>query len=233
MSAQSSGTGGQDQTSLFESNEGNAWFRRNQLGLQQSGISFEVKTIKDVLGTVRADINSILEIGCGDGRKVESMAAFFQADGTGIDPSTEAVAAGSERLRDSGCTTVTLSVGTADNLPFATGQFDLVHFGFSLYVVSRERLYASLAQADRVLRAGGFLTIFDFDPSVMHRRSYAHQPGIFSYKARYDEWFVGTGHYHLVAKRSFSHASNEFSTDENERVAITILYKEAQPYHDV
>jgi ubiquinone/menaquinone biosynthesis C-methylase UbiE len=233
MSAQSSGAGGQDQTSLFESDEGNAWFRRNRHGLQHSGTSFEVETIKDVLGGFRGDINSVLEIGCGDGRKVETMAAFFQANGAGIDPSTEAVAAGSERLRDSGSTTVVLSVGTADNLPFATGQFDLVHFGFSLYVVSRERIYASLAQADRVLRAGGFLTIFDFDPSAMHRRSYVHQPSIFSYKARYDEWFVGTGHYHLVAKRSFSHASNEFSTDENERVAITILYKEAQPYPEV
>lgn len=233
MSAQSSGPSGQDQTSLFELNEGNAWFRRNRHSLQQFDSSFEVETIKDVLGAFRADINGILEIGCGDGRKVESMAAFFQADGTGIDPSSEAVAAGNERLRDSGSATVALSVGTADNLPFATGQFDLVHFGFSLYVVSRERIFASLAHADRVLRTGGFLTIFDFDPSGMHRRSYVHQPGIFSYKARYDEWFVGTGHYHLIAKRSFSHASNTFSTDENERVAITILYKEAQPYRDV
>lgn len=233
MSAQSSGPGGQDQTSLFESDEGNAWFRRNRNSLQNSGSSFEVETIKDVLGAFRADINRILEIGCGDGRKVESMANFFQADGIGIDPSSEAVLAGNERLRDSGSATVALSVGTADNLPFATGQFDLVHFGFCLYVVSRERIFASLAHADRVLRAGGFLTIFDFDPSVMHRRSYAHQPGIFSHKARYDEWFVGTGHYHLLAKRSFSHASNKFSTDENERVAITILYKEAQPYRDV
>jgi ubiquinone/menaquinone biosynthesis C-methylase UbiE len=233
MSGQSGGSGGRDQTSLFESNEGNAWFRRNRHDLQYSGPSFEVETIHEVLSAFRADIRSILEIGCGDGRKIETMANFFQANGTGIDPSTEAVEAGRERLRDAGNTTVSLFVGTADDLPFTTGQFDLVHFGFSLYVVSRERIYASLAHADRVLRAGGFLSVFDFDPSAMHRRSYAHQPGIFSYKARYDEWLVSTGHYHLVAKRSFSHASNNFSTDESERVAVTILYKEVQPYRDV
>jgi ubiquinone/menaquinone biosynthesis C-methylase UbiE len=233
MSGQSGDASGLDQTALFESNEGNAWFRRNQADLQYSGASFEVATIQEVLGAFRADIRCMLEIGCGDGRKVEAMAKFFQANGAGIDPSIEAVEAGTKRLRDSDNTTVSLSVGTADNLPFTTGQFDLVHFGFSLYVVSRERIYTSLAQADRVLRAGGFLTVFDFDPSAMHRRSYAHQPGMFSYKARYDEWLVGTGHYHLVAKRSFSHASNDFSTDENERVAVTILYKEVQPYRDV
>jgi hypothetical protein len=53
---------------------------------------------------------------------------------------------------------------------------------------------------------------------------------VFSYKARYDEWLTGTGHYHLVAKRSFSHASSDFTRDANERVALTVLHKEPQPY---
>jgi len=226
--------GGQDQTALFKLHEANAWFRRNQAHLQDSGPSYEVDLIEDVLGSFRAEIDDVLEIGCGDGRKVERMAAFFRARGAGMDPSTEAVAAGSKRLRGTNNTAVTLSVGTADELPFEAGQFDLVHFGFSLYVVSRERVLLSLAQADRVLRAGGFLTIFDFDPLAMHKRAYSHQPGMFSYKARYDEWVVATGHYHLVAKRSFSHTSADFSKDDNERLALSVLYKEPEPYprHD-
>jgi ubiquinone/menaquinone biosynthesis C-methylase UbiE len=224
--------GEQDQTALFKLDEGNAWFRRNRANLQRSGPSYEVDLIEDVLGSFRAEINDVLEIGCGDGRKVERIATFFQARGAGIDPSTEAVAAGSERLRHSNNTAVTLAAGTADELPFQAGQFDLVHFGFSLYVVSRERVFRSLAEADRVLRAGGFLTIFDFDPLAMHRRAYSHQQGVFSYKARYDEWFVATGQYHLVAKRSFSHTSNDFSKDDNERLALSVLYKEPQPYPD-
>jgi ubiquinone/menaquinone biosynthesis C-methylase UbiE len=222
--------GEQDQTALFKLDEGNAWFRRNQARLQDPGPSYEVDLIEDVLGSFRGEIDNVLEIGCGDGRKVERMAAFFQARGAGVDPSTEAVAAGSKRLRDLNSAAIALSVGTADELPFEAGQFDLVHFGFSLYLVSRERVFRSLAEADRVLRAGGFLTIFDFDPLAMHMRAYSHQQGVFSYKVRYDEWFVATGHYHLVAKRSFSHASVDFSKDDNERLALSVLYKEPQPY---
>jgi ubiquinone/menaquinone biosynthesis C-methylase UbiE len=234
MPTQRGTSGGQDQTALFEANEANAWFRRNRASLERGGAGFEVDLIENVLGAFRAEIRSVLEIGCGDGRKLERLAGFFQAQGFGIEPSTDAVAAGSKRLHDAGNTAVTLAVGTADELPFSAGQFDLVHFGFSLYVVSRERIFLSLAQADRVLRAGGFMTILDFDPHAMHRRAYVHQQGIFSYKARYDEWFAATGHYHLVAKRSFSHASPDFSKDENERLALTVLYKEPQPYpvHD-
>jgi ubiquinone/menaquinone biosynthesis C-methylase UbiE len=219
----------QDQTALFMFSEGNAWFRRNQADLC-SGQSYEVDLVEDVLGCFRAEINNVLEIGCGDGRKVERMTAFFQARGAGIDPSAEAITAGSRRLRDASNANIALSVGVADELPFGAGEFDLVHFGFSLYLVSRERIFRSLAEADRVLRTGGFLTIFDFDPLAMHKRAYSHKQGLFSYKARYDEWFVATGHYHLVAKRSFSHTSTDFSKDDNERLALSVLYKEPQPY---
>jgi ubiquinone/menaquinone biosynthesis C-methylase UbiE len=225
--------GEQDQTALFSLAEGDAWFRRNQAAdTAHPGPGSRLELVEDVLGPFRAEINNVLEIGCGDGRKVERLAAFFQARGAGLDPSTEAVAAGSKRLRENNDTNVALSVGTADDLPFEAGQFDLVHFGFSLYLVARERIFHSLAEADRVLRAGGFLTIFDFDPRTMHKRAYIHKPGVFSHKARYEEWFVATGHYHLVAKRSFSHASADFSKDDNERIAVSVLYKEPDPYPD-
>src|SRR5579864_1030541 len=152
MPTQRGATGEQDQTARFLQGEGDAWFRRNHAALQRSGPSPAIEAIQVVLGVRRGEINDILEIGCGDGRKIEALAAFFQAKGVGIDPSTEAVAAGGGRLREAGNAAVTLSVGTADELPFDAGRFDLVHFGFSLYVVARERIFFSLAQADRVLR---------------------------------------------------------------------------------
>lgn len=58
---------------------------QNRDALQCSGTSFEVETLKDVLGAFRAHTDGILEIGCGDGRKLEKMAAFFQVDSAGID----------------------------------------------------------------------------------------------------------------------------------------------------
>lgn len=78
-----------------------------------------------------------------------------------------------------------------------------------------------------MLRWGGFLSIFDFDPSAKHKRNYHHKSGIFSYKNRYDELFTATGHYHLVFKMSFAHDMvKAFSKNSNDRVALTMLYKE-------
>ena len=222
--------GEQDQTAWFKHEEANAWFRRNQAQLQRLGPSYGADFIESVLCSFRDEIGNVLEIGCGDGRKIEKMAEFFDAKGAGIDPSTEAVASGRNRLVQAGIGSVELLEGTADELPFDTGQFDLVHFGFSLYLVSRERIFRSIAEADRVLHAGGFMTIFDFDPLAMHKRAYAHKSGVFSYKARYADWLVATGHYHLVAKRSFSHAAADFSLDDDERLAVSVLYKEPEPY---
>ena len=218
-----------DQTQIFAAGEADAWYRRNRQ-TRVDDTSPDLELIAGVLESYRAEIANVLEIGCSDGRKLETLATHFDASGHGVDPSFEAVADGQARLRSAGVERVNLSVGTSDRLDFETGHFDLVHFGFSLYVIARERLFASLAEADRVLRAGGFLTILDFDPPVRHKRAYHHRDGVYSYKARYDEWFTQTGHYHLVAKRSFSHSSAAFSVHPDERLALTVLYKERDPY---
>jgi ubiquinone/menaquinone biosynthesis C-methylase UbiE len=218
-----------DQTDLFAAGEADAWYYRNQAHLQSNSRSYVVDEIIEVLGPFKPEINSILEIGCGNGVKLEQLAEFFAAKGEGIEPSKRAVSDGNERLRRCG-RSIKLVVGTADKLPYGSAQFDLVYFGFCLYLIDRERLFLSVAEADRVLKTGGFLSIFDFDPSVMHKRDYHHKSGMFSYKNRYDGLFTASGHYHLVSKRSFSHGGRTFVKDSNERLSLTVLYKEPDPY---
>jgi ubiquinone/menaquinone biosynthesis C-methylase UbiE len=218
-----------DQTDLFTAGEADAWYYRNQAHLESNSRSYVVDEIIEVLGPFKPEINSILEIGCGIGVKLEQLAEFFAAKGEGIEPSALAVSDGNDRLHRSG-SSVKLAVGIADKLPYGSAQFDLVYFGFCLCVVSRERLFSSLTEADRVLKSGGFLSIADFDPSVMHKRDYHHKSGLFTYKNRYEELFTASGHYHLVSKRSFSHGGRTFVKDSNERLSLTVLYKEPDPY---
>ena len=123
-----------------------------------------------------------------------------------------------------------LSVATASNLPHSNNFFDLVYFGFCLYLVDREDIFKAVAEADRVLKSGGFLAILDFDPKQRHKRPYHHKPGLFSYKTSYSDFFTAGGHYYLVAKESFSHGASHFATDSDERVSVSILYKEPEPY---
>lgn len=218
------------QTEFFLRREGDAWFERNRQVLQAKGSFFECDLITSELSPFRAQIDDILEIGCGDGHKAQVLSRFFDARAAGIDPSQKAVDHGRERLEAQGELKVKLQVGTADRLPWPDASFDLVYFGFCLYLVGRNELRAAIADATRVLRPGGFLVILDFDPAQPHRREYEHCPGLFSYKLDYAKLFTVGGEYHLFGKRSFSHSGHHFSSDPNERVAMSFLYRETDPY---
>ena len=214
-----------EQSDVFLESEGNAWFERNKTAVNSKTHFYETETIKRVLQFYKNSINAICEIGSGNGAKLNDLCEFFNASGCGIDPSINAVNAGNETYKD-----INLKVSTADNLPFNDSQFDLVYFGFCLYLVDRNNIYKAVAEADRVLKNGGFLAILDFDPALRHKRPYLYKLGIFSYKTSYSDFFTSNGHYYLVAKESFSHGASHFSTDSNERVSISVLYKEPDAY---
>ena len=111
------------------------------------------------------------------------------AKGVGIEPSEKAVMDGNAMKHDA----VTLVQGTGDSLPFADASFDLVNFAFCLYLFDRNTLLKSLAEADRVLKPGGYMVITDFDPGTQRKRAYSHFPGLFSYKQNYGSLYTSTG----------------------------------------
>lgn len=213
------------QSQVFLESEGNGWFERNRSALRNAPSHFETDTIKRVLQGHEKGIETILEIGCSNGTKLSDLATHFGATGCGIDPSSAAIEDGKRQHPD-----LNLSVATASSLPYGDNHFDLVYFGFCLYLVDRRDIMKAVAEADRVLKSGGFLSILDFDPTQRHQRPYHHKPGLFSYKTDHSAFFTGTGHYYLVAKDSFSHGANHFSIDSNERVSVSILFKEPDPY---
>jgi ubiquinone/menaquinone biosynthesis C-methylase UbiE len=214
-----------DQTKIFLDVEGDSWFSRNRAAIDSKSNYYETDIIKRILGHDKTKINAILEVGCGNGAKLDDLCKFFNATGMGIDPSGEAIKSG-RRTYDTRC----LSVGTAAKLPYEDAYFDLVYFGFCLYLVDRSNLLQAVAEADRVLKSGGFLAILDFDPKQRHKRPYHHRAGIFSYKTSYADFFTQSGHYYLVGKESFSHSTHYFTEDSDERVSMSILYKEPEPY---
>ena len=215
----------ESQSAAFLDGEGDQWYGRNKLALSQAPISHDVEIIKRVLGDYKPSIRKILEVGCGDGSKVLELSSYFQAKGSGVDPSASAVHDGNEL--DNG---LELSVGIASDLPYDSDSFDFVYFGFCLYLIDRSEVFRAVAEADRVLKSGGFIAILDFDPKQRHKRPYHHKPGLFSYKANYADYFTVGGHYCSVAKESFSHSGRSFVQDSDERISITVLYKEEDPY---
>jgi ubiquinone/menaquinone biosynthesis C-methylase UbiE len=218
------------QSKVFLEGEGDGWFNRNKSALTAKASFYETDIIERVLAPFKSEISSVLEIGCSNGAKLQNISAFFDAEGFGVDPSAAAVADGNEQFAKQNRKGVHLQVSTAAELPFVDASFDLVYFGFCLYLVDRSEIFKAVSEADRVLKPGGFLAILDFDPAVRHKRAYVHKPGVFSFKTCYADFFTAGGHYYLVAKESFSHSTNYFSKDSNERVSVCILHKEMDAY---
>lgn len=210
---------GIDQTKAFLAGEGDNWFERNRDLLQGSVTEVQNIALSMVAEVVRPG-GSVLEIGCANGSNLANLSRRISIRGFGVDPSAKAVADGA-----GWAPAVQLSVGTANALEYPNEYFDVVWFGFCLYLIDRSLLSAAVAEADRVLRDNGYLVITDFDPPYPCRRKYRHLEGVQSYKADYSKLFLANPAYVLVTKRSYSHASSGFHPDTNERVATWVLAK--------
>lgn len=216
----------------FKNGEADQWYVRNKDDLNRLAHSggtahHDIRLLIDWLQPVRNDIRNILEIGCCNGQKLQVLCRELDANGQGIEPSGQAVSDGNARMQG---TPAHLTCGTAEALPFETDSFDLVYFGFCLYLMDRRSVFRALSEADRVLKAGGFLAITDFDPGVMHKRPYIHREGLFSYKQDYSKFYTEGGLYYLISKATFSHRKAYFDPVADERVSLALLYKEIDAY---
>ncbi len=209
------------QEKAFLQGEGNAYHRRNQTN------SISRKLWLSLLSDVWERLplrgeggERFLEIGCGSGENLEFLRQKYGVECHGIEPSQEAVKAGTAQFPD-----VNLSVGVASKLPYENEVFDCLLFGFCLYLCDRNALFSIAAEADRVLRPGGILLIVDFAPPFPYRNTYKHRAGLYSYKMRYSDMFTWNPAYTVAEIRQFSHCGDVFHPDPNERVELVALYK--------
>ena len=207
------------QKQIFMNGEGNEYFHRNRAASENADVA---KAIQFYSSYIKAG-SKVLEIGCCNGANLSGLQSLVGCECFGIDPSEEAIADGRRRFPS-----LWLSAGTADELPFAPGEFDFVLFGFCLYLVDRELLPRTVAEGDRVLRSGGFLGITDFDAATPTVHRYKHASGVSTYKMDYSRLFTAYPHYSLVSKISYSHAADVFHPDPNERLASTVLFKDTE-----
>ena len=207
-----------NQKKIFLNTEGDSWFKRN--------LNHDSRNYKDINSFIPLikDKDKILEIGTSDGTKMDYLSRKIPSLNLslfGIDPSYESINLGSDLYPN-----LNLKQGTSDQLEFDNHYFDVVILGFCLYLVDRELLFRTISEVDRTLKQGGYLVITDFETPFPVKRKYEHFEGCFSYKNNYSNFFLGGGHYSLVNKIHFSHSTDIFNPDINERVSTSVLYKE-------
>lgn len=179
------------QEDAFVTGEGNAWHARN-VGKPRHSV------VCDAIRAAHIKPNRAIEIGCGDGLNIGEIEYHYGCDAEGVDPSTEAIKHAHENYLD-----VDFFLGTASKMKVITGQFDLVVYGFCLYVCDRNDLAEIVAGGDGILEDGGHLVIHDFDPNHPHRVKYHHLDGVFSYKMNYAKLWLANPAYSLVSKTTF------------------------------
>lgn len=211
------------QKDVFLSGEGNAWFSRNALALAKQRLPdsdpllVELFSLKEQLALVPRGLR-VPEVGCGSGGRLAWVRQNMGLECHGIDPSDIAVS----QANSAG---VHAQVGTADQLPFADKSFDIVIFGFYLYLCDRHDLFKIAAEADRVLKNQGWLLIKDFYSPTALANAYHHKAGVYSYKMDYKTLFTWKPDYSDYSNRLAHHADGGYTADRQEWVATSVLRK--------
>ena len=95
-------------------------------------------------------LNTILDLGCGTGRFSEALAAHFDAEVIGIDPSQKMLDQALRKLRDG---RVRYQTGHGEAIPVPNDSVDLVFMSMSFHHFTDQKLVAR--ECRRVLRDGG------------------------------------------------------------------------------
>ena len=208
------------QKEIFLQSEGDAWFTRNQQGVAMRKLPDDDVLLREILDFCPEKTGGlkVLEVGCGDGTRLAWLKNNLNADCYGIEPSAQAVAA----ARAKG---INALQGTADMLPFDNQSFDIVIFGFCLYLCDREDLFRIASEADRVLRSPGWLMIMDFFSPIPRARTYHHRPGVLSYKMDYRTLFTWHPDYECMTHKIRHHGEESYTDDPEKWVAVSVLRK--------
>jgi ubiquinone/menaquinone biosynthesis C-methylase UbiE len=206
------------QKDIFKEGEGDAWYRRNRPVLEARDWSKD-SVVRRLLSLPADTSNArILEIGCGDGSRLAEIKKHIRAHVSGVDPSQLAVKKALERGVDA-------LAGTAETLPFGDASFDIVLFGFCLYLCDDADLFRIAAEADRVLAPSSWLLINDFDSAAPHYNRYHHREGVLSRKMDYKQMFLWHPSYTLVSYDKYAHQDALWLDDPHEWVSIACLRK--------
>jgi SAM-dependent methyltransferase len=188
------------QAQVFSAGEGDAWLARNRAHLQ--GYDLAADPVAAAVAECGLQPRRILDYGCSLGTRLSALCATYGANGAGVEPSAQAIAAATARDPDR-----TWVVGTLDAHPPLQGTFDLVILSFVLHWVDRRLLLASLANLDRHVADGGCIVLADFLPDHPQRREYHHLAGqgVFTYKNDYPAMLAATGVYRLLLRRTLAY----------------------------
>jgi ubiquinone/menaquinone biosynthesis C-methylase UbiE len=197
------------QKEVFLDFEGDNWFKRNN---NLSSVT-ETDIVVEKIKSLGLNPSSILEIGSSNGRRLTKLKEIYpHSTCRGLEPSQAAI--------DAAPKTIEIKRSTADKIPYANKSFDLLIFGFCLYLCDPEDYFTIASEANRVLKDEGYIIIYDFYSRRPYINPYHHHAGIQSHKMDFGSLFLANP---LYAIKDFYLSGDGLGVDE--QVAITTIKK--------
>lgn len=189
------------QRDIFAAGEGGKWLKRNEAKLTGA-----TDPVIEAINKYRINPKKILEIGCANGWRLKLLKKQFKTTICGgIDPGCgEALTKGP----------VFLEFGTAEKLDFPSESFDLLIYGWCLYLTDPEDYFKITIEGDRVLKDGGYLIVYDFHADHPYKTPYKHKKGLFSHHYDFSSLWLSHPAYSMYGR-----------TIQNE-TCVTILQKD-------
>lgn len=186
------------QADIFRESEGDAWFKRNRDRLG------ERDPVSEAIASAGIVPTSVLEIGCANGWRLARLRDRYQCKVLGIEPSQEAcMEAATLRVptMQAIASNVLIQLGNYGMGSRTEGDFDLVIFGFCLYLTDPSEWFTIVAGGDSVLRDFGHIIIHDFAAEgQFFARNYRHHDGVMSYHFDFDKMWLAHPWYHVVGR---------------------------------
>jgi ubiquinone/menaquinone biosynthesis C-methylase UbiE len=210
------------QKDIFLEFEGDIYFERNNLTIQNQEIGPNDPIIFALSKLIakKNENNSLklLEVGCGEAKRLQWISQNYNIQCFGVDPSKKAV-------ETANLNNVSAVKGTADNLKYENEKFDFVVFGFCLYLCDREDLFQIAKETDRVLKKSGYIIIRDFFSTTHFSTIYKHNNNLLTYKMDYRKLFDWHPHYECIFHTVDTASKPVPKDDKSEWRATSIIRK--------